>query len=836
MPSTKVNAAAVAAVQGVTFFPKLSGFGCIKKGGKVILPKMAAHLCRPTRVVPIGMRNREVFELFEHNPEHIAFPVMDHGHIVGVLNRDAFMRTMARPFHKEIFGKKRCVSLMDSAPVVVEGDTTIPELAGLLDKNGDSRSMGESFVIVNQGFVGGIGLVRDVFQALMYLERQTAEELRRHHQHLEDLVEARTAELVQAEAHAKLILESSADGLYGVDLEGRVTFVNPAACRILGYSENQMHGQFIHALLHLTPDGVVLTENECGACRSLREGKLVSAQDDHYWHAAGHAIPVLYSSHPIFRDGHMIGQVISFVDMSEREKFEVQRALLAAIVSSSEDAIVGCTQEGRITTWNDGACDLFGYQAHEALGHSLDMLVPSECHEEIAATMARLMAGERITPFETWRQGKSGHRVPVLVTLSPIRDRNQRLIGASQIFRDISMQKAAEAAREKALQEAEKLAQAKSEFLANMSHEIRTPLNGVLGMAQVGLRDKSGKRAQECFSRIIESGKLLMGVINDILDFSRIEAGRLAVEQVDVDLYALLEQALNLHRERARAKGLVMRIRKGKNLPSHCLGDPLRLGQILANLLSNAVKFTQHGEISLFAELEQHRLILRVKDSGIGIAPEQIERIFRPFEQADSSTTRLHGGTGLGLAITLRIVELLGGEIRVESELGRGSVFEVCLPFVASVSAGVLAERVCGQHQLVENDVGRLQGVHILVAEDNELNRLVLKEMLGRVGAHLTLAEDGLEALMLLRLKGPSSFDAVLMDVQMPRLDGYEASRQIRVLAPRLPIIGLTAHALPQDRAKCLEVGMVDHLAKPVDEAALLATVLKYLPVSTVLQ
>jgi hypothetical protein len=581
----------------------------MKPGDSSTIPLVAGDICRPTKVIASDTRNREVFELFESNSDWVSLPVMEEGRLVGMVNRDAFMRSMARPFHAEIFGKKRCIKLMDEFPVTVNTDMTIQELASLLDGDGHGRSMSDGFVILMGGKAVGTGLARDVFQALMHLERLTAEELRRHQNHLEDLVRERTAEVAKAEAHARLILESSADGLYGLDRDGKVTFINPSACRILGYAQEKMIGRSIHSLIHQDSGLTSIAEEDCPSCCAFMEEEVNSAQDDVYRRKDGRAVPVLYSTHPIVQEGTALGLVVSFVDMTEREKFEAQRALLAAIVNSSEDAIVGHTLDGTITTWNEGAKSLYGFEASETLGRYLALVIPPELLEEEVQVMARLCAGERVRAFETCRRRKDGTRVPVLITLSPLRDRNGQIVGASRIVRDISLQKASEAAKERALMEAERLARVRSEFLANMSHEIRTPLNGVLGMAQVGLRDKEGLKAKDYFTRILESGKLLLGVINDILDFSKIEAGHMGIERVPVNIGDILAQAVDLHHERANAKGIFMLLEKPHGQATHCMSDPLRLAQVLGNLLSNAVKFTARGEVRLSAIRDRDWLV-----------------------------------------------------------------------------------------------------------------------------------------------------------------------------------------------------------------------------------
>jgi PAS domain S-box-containing protein len=372
---------------------------------------------------------------------------------------------------------------------------------------------------------------------------------------------------------------------------------------------------------------------------------------------------------------------------------------------------------------------------------------------------------------------------------------------------------------------AEAAARVKGEFLANMSHEIRTPLNGVLGLAQVGYRDgEMPTRARESFARILESGKTLLALVNDILDFSKIEAGKLPIEQIPVDIRALIGDVAEGFGERAEAKGLGFSVTRAPDLPLYCLGDPVRLSQILLNLVGNAVKFTERGRVELWAGREGPHLIFRVEDTGIGLSTEQRERLFAPFEQGDTSTTRKFGGTGLGLAITRRLVDLMGGQILIESSPGKGSVFEVQLPY-REVTDGVSVSGECAP----DNRGGpRLAGLRILVAEDNEINGLVIDEMLRAEGARLTIVENGRLAVDAVANGG--AWDLALLDVQMPEMDGLEACRRILELVPDLPVIGQTAHALSEEHAKCRDAGMVDVVTKPIDPDRLVQTVLRHLP------
>ena len=371
-----------------------------------------------------------------------------------------------------------------------------------------------------------------------------------------------------------------------------------------------------------------------------------------------------------------------------------------------------------------------------------------------------------------------------------------------------------EAARADALS----LSMAKSEFLAKMSHEIRTPLHGVLGMTHIGLRaTEIGSKAHDAFIKIQHSGKLLLGIINDILDFSKIE-------ESPVDLYVILDETMEIMQERASAKGLDFNLFRADDLPRHCRSDALRLRQILLNLVSNAVKFTTTGIVSIEADIDGDALRFRITDSGIGITPEQLATIFNPFEQGDNSTTRRFGGSGLGLAITDHLVRLMGGSITVDSTPGIGSCFTVRLPYVPEAAENFSPDD--NDEAVAPGKI--LSGMRILVAEDVEISRLIMSEILTDVGAEACFAEDGQQAVDAVRDQGGNAFDVVLMDIQMPVMNGFDATQAIHALAPDLPIIGQTAHALAEEKAACLAAGMVDHISKPIDPDTLFAKILKH--------
>jgi signal transduction histidine kinase/CheY-like chemotaxis protein len=498
-------------------------------------------------------------------------------------------------------------------------------------------------------------------------------------------------------------------------------------------------------------------------------------------------------------------------DMVQRRTAELNRLFHAL-----PDLYFRVAREGTILEYRAGRDADMYLRPEQFMSRKVQDVLPDEVARKFTAALAELNAGAEQCVIEyslPMARGPQSYEARLLTL-----DEAQLVI----VVRNVTERKLNEQAMEINRREAERLSRVKSELLANMSHEIRTPLNAVLGLAQIGARERNGPAGNDKFQGILDAGRHLLGIVDDILDFSKLEAGKLSIESQPFRLPAMVRAVMALAAGRSEAKQLPMVVDLAPDLPEWVVGDALRLKQVLVNLLSNAVKFTDHGQVSLKVWLSEGWGHFEVADTGIGMPPDLLARLFQPFEQADGSTTRRFGGTGLGLSISHNLAVLMGGHIAVTSTQGEGSTFTLSLPLPRAVAgSNAPAPAPFGQH--------RLRGISLLAAEDNEVNRMILQAQLQSEGAVVAFAKNGREAVAMVSAY-PGGHDAVLMDVQMPEMDGLEATRHLRLLAPSLPIIGLTARALTDERERCLAAGMVDHVAKPVDLDLLVACLLRHVP------
>jgi PAS domain S-box-containing protein len=505
-----------------------------------------------------------------------------------------------------------------------------------------------------------------------------------------------------------------------------------------------------------------------------------------------------------------------------------------SIFENATDGIYQSTADGRLTTVNPAMARIFGYGSPEEMIRSVshigrELYVNSE---DRIRTLRRVREKGAVSGIESLGRRRGGKEVWLSWSARAVMGSDGEVSGYEGTVEDITERKRAEEATLRAREAAEEANRAKSEFLANMSHEIRTPMNGVIGMTGLLLDTDLDEEQREYARTVRTSGDLLLALLDDILDLSKIEAGEVRIERVDFDLRGTIEDAVAPFRARAAEKGLEQEVLMDRDVPRLVEGDPFRLRQVLTNLLDNAIKFTEEGKVSLEVrragdDAEPPVVRFSVSDTGIGMTPDQQERLFRSFSQADASTTRRYGGTGLGLAISKRLVELMDGEIGVQSEPGEGSTFSFSIPLRA------LEDQVALPHDPPATAPAPREntaGARLLIAEDTTVNQIVAAELLKRRGYGTDVVPDGTTAVEAF---SEGQYAAVLMDIQMPGMDGYEATAEIRRREPpgsRTPIIAITAHALQSDRDRALAAGMDDYIAKPIRPDELDRVLERWLP------
>lgn len=502
---------------------------------------------------------------------------------------------------------------------------------------------------------------------------------------------------------------------------------------------------------------------------------------------------------------------------------------LAAIVESSDDAIVSKDLNGIVTSWNRAAERMFGYTAAEMIGQSIRTVIPDDRQSEEDHVLGQVRQGNKVDHFETIRRRKDGTLFPISLTVSPILSPTGEIVGASKIARDISERKYVEEELARLLKATKEASQLKDEFLATLSHELRTPLNAILGYARMvrsGLiaTDKQG-RAIETIERNATS---LTQIVEDVLDVSRIIAGRIRLNVQAVDMPAVVRDALDAVRHAADAKGVRLETVVDTG-DAPISGDPDRLQQVIWNLVSNAVKFTRRGgRIQVRLERVNSHVEVVVSDTGIGISEDFLPHIFERFRQADAGTTRERGGLGLGLAIARHLVELHGGTIHAASAgPGTGTTFRVLLPLMIVHPEAHSEERVHPRaDRSAKVSVPDLRGVTVLAVDDDRDALRLVREIVEATGANVLTADSAEHALEIL---DSNTADVLVADLGMPQVDGFELiariRRSVKDAIRRIPATALTAYARSEDRARALRCGFQMHLAKPIDPGELMAAI-----------
>lgn len=628
------------------------------------------------------------------------------------------------------------------------------------------------------------------------------------------------------------VLSSMNEGLIVLSPDFRIQKLNPATLKLLGYSEEELLGQPVNIFLgeDYSIEGWVVHLMRMHHHGSIEETFITKM---------GGEIPVALSGSVMYDDkGSVEGVICLAKDIRERKEteillmqsFEEKKALLATIPAY----VFYKDKELRYIYGNDALLEMLGMSLNELIGKTDFDLFPADLAESFTRIDQQVVEMDRsVVSRDEKVQYGDGERMWMYTTKVPYHDEKGKAIGVVGTAIDITDRKKIESQLRKAKKSAEEANEAKTRFLANMSHEIRTPMNGIVGMADLMGKTDLDYQQREYMMILDESSNALLEIINDILDISKIEAGKVELEKTTFNLRKLLMEIVKAYEVQTKHKNLEMVYSIKSDVPEYVKGDSVRVKQVVRNLLSNAVKYTDDGNVMLDVNLEkvkseQVSISLSVTDTGIGIEEDKLDMIFDSFTQSDVSTTRKYGGTGLGLSITKQLVQLMEGEIQVTSDVGEGSRFQCTIPFGRAEEREIEAsseEKVAVS--VPEQKVHR-RPIKVLVAEDNPINQIVISKLLNMYVEEFLVVNNGQVVLDVLE---EQPFDCVLMDIQMPVMDGGEATRVIRqrerITNNYIPIIALTASALPEDREKYLGYGMDDFIVKPMKEKTLLSVLKK---------
>ncbi len=706
------------------------------------------------------------------------------------------------------------------------------------------------------------------------LEADAPEEIR----HTFDILSRAAGRLAAQREEASVTLNAISDGVMTIDTSYTVVYCNPAAEHLLGLPQGSAVGsnardllpaafsaqtlpvdwkiQRIEVLSSLGRKTILDTTLSAIHSGSQITGHVVAMRDVTQQHALDlqlrselqmrqRALESLRSVLDTFADNRQIAaeplqsqdmealtsRVVALVNEREvgRQALDEQLRFVEVLLEATPTAIYLKDTAGRYLRFNKAFAELFRIEREKWIGKTVFDLIGGEAAVAMHAKDQELFASAEVQTYEasftqqTTRETRDG-----LYWKAPLTNARGDVTALVGTILDITEKNRFEQALRDAKRNAEAASQAKSDFLANMSHEIRTPMNGVIGMTELALDTSLNDVQRGYLTAVRNSARSLMVILNDVLDFSKIEAGKLHIEEAAFALEPSVREVLQSIRARAEKKGLVLQCTMAHDLPVTVRGDSVRIGQVLTNLCDNAIKFTSQGEVAVtlsarpLAE-QAMEIQFSVRDTGIGIPPEKQQAVFEAFSQADASTTREFGGTGLGLTICVRLVQLMGGRIWLESTPGVGSTFHftvrVYVPEVLPTATALPVEVLPS----VASDHMQIHAYQVLLVEDHPINQMLATTLLKKWGHAVTLAKNGQEAVDLFPAQ---HWDLVLMDMQMPVMGGLEATRVIRANEPagqRTPIIAMTANAMEADRQACLDAGMDEHLAKPFNAPALQA-------------
>lgn len=604
-------------------------------------------------------------------------------------------------------------------------------------------------------------------------------------------------------------LKSIGDAVIATDDQGRVQFMNHVAEALTGWSQREAFGRHVTEVFRIRNE---LTGQpvEDPVARVLATGHIVGLANHTVLVARdGKELPIDDSASAILdTDGRVSGAILIFRDVAAKRRAELANEHLAAIVESSDDIIASKTLDGVITSWNKGAERTLGYSADEVIGRHVSMLMPPELVEDMPRILDRVRRGEKVDHYQTRRRRKDGTIIDVSLTVSPIRDASGRIVGASKIGRDITEEKRIEVER----QEAERR---KDEFLAMLAHELRNPLSAINGAAQLFGKLETEEELEWAKEVVLRQVKHLARLIDDLLDVSRISRGKISLRREPIDLAPVVGSAVEAVRpllEERKHELSVSLVNGGLRLEA----DPLRLEQILINLLTNAAKYTDAGgRISLTARHEGHDVVIKVRDTGVGISAELMPRIFDLFAQGDRTIARSEGGLGIGLTLVQKLAEMHGGHVTAESEgPDKGSEFTIRLPALEEASPRKSHPR--GALPRVARPSSR-----VLVVDDNVDNARGLSKLLRLLGHDVKTAHDGKAAVEVAKAHQP---DVVLLDIGLPGIDGYEVAKQLRKeeRCKDALIVAVSGYGQPEDLRRSTEAGFDHHLVKPIDYDALM--------------